>query len=197
VATRRRTVVIDARGVSGNLRDIRVRDLEKPLAVIELAGGAIVEVPFELLEHHDEGGYSMSGKWRDFIQGPDSRVIPVIAERVVTQVKEVPIQHVRVRRRVVEEQKVVETPVMRERIEVQRQPMNTVVERVPEPRWDGDTLIVPCVEEVVVVERRLRIREELRIRVIRERKLDRQTVVLRRHEVEVSDTSSNPTNRKK
>jgi stress response protein YsnF len=198
VATRRRAIVVDANGVSGILRDIRARDPEKPVAVIELARGMIIEVPFELLEHHDDGGYSMAARWRDVIGADHSRVVPVIAERVVTKVREVPTQHVRVRRRVVEEEKVVETPIMRERIEVQRLPMDTLVERAPEPRWDGDTMIVPCVEEVIVIERRLRVREELRIRVIRERKVDRQTVVLRRHEVDVeSDTSSNPTNRKK
>jgi hypothetical protein len=184
VARRRRAVVVDADGVVGHLRTVRVHEPDKAVAVIELERGAIVEVPFELLEHHAEGGYSLAARWRELVQKTRrTTVIPMVAERVVTEIREVPRQ--RLRRRVVSEEKVVETPYSRERIDIERVPMNTYVERPPEPRWEGDTMILPCVEEVVVVEKRLRIREEIRIRLVRERHVDRRTLVLRHHEIEM------------
>lgn len=48
-------------------------------------------------------------------------------------------------------------------VSVERVPVGELVDHAPEPRWEGDTLIVPLVEEVLVVEKRLRVREELRI----------------------------------
>lgn len=51
----------------------------------------------------------------------------------------------------------------RDDVSVDRVAVGQLVDRAPQPRWEGDTLIVPLVEEVLVVEKRLRVREELRI----------------------------------
>jgi cysteine sulfinate desulfinase/cysteine desulfurase-like protein len=69
-------------------------------------------------------------------------------------------------------------------LDVQRVPIGQFVDRAPAPRQEGDVLIVPCIEEVVVVEKRLRVREELRIRIVREQRTHRQTVLVRRHELD-------------
>jgi len=107
------------------------------------------------------------------------------------------VRQVRVRRRVVSEQQVVEIPVWHERIDVETVPVNAFVDRPPEPRQEGDVLVIPCVEEVVVVEKRLRVREELRVRVVREQRTHRETVELRRHEIELDQTEQpQPTTRK-
>lgn len=55
----------------------------------------------------------------------------------------------------------------------------------PASRYEGDTLIVPILEEVLVVEKRLRIKEEIHItRSIRERR-HTETVLLKSEEVAV------------
>lgn len=51
----------------------------------------------------------------------------------------------------------------REDVSVERVPVDQLVTEAPAPRWEGDTLIVPLVEEVLVVAKRLRVREELRV----------------------------------
>jgi uncharacterized protein (TIGR02271 family) len=51
----------------------------------------------------------------------------------------------------------------REEVSVERVPVGEIVDLAPEPRWEGDTLIVPLVEEVLFVEKRLRVTEELRV----------------------------------
>ena len=51
-----------------------------------------------------------------------------------------------------------------ETVEVTRVPIDKVVETAPEIRTDGDVTIVPVLEEVLVVEKRLVLKEELHIR---------------------------------
>ena len=53
---------------------------------------------------------------------------------------------------------------MHEDVEIERVKIDRVVERAPEIRVEGDTTIVPVMEEVMFVETRLVLKEELRIR---------------------------------
>jgi hypothetical protein len=197
VAYRRRPAVVDETGQRGTLRRVRVDTPHGPAAVIELRSGEVVEVSFDLLEHHSDGGYFMRGRLRDRIsRHEEGAAIPVIAERVTTSIRPAPERRVRIRRRVVAEPHVVDTPVWRERVEVEHVVVDKDVDRVPETRREGDTWIIPRVEEVTIVEKRLRLREELRVRVIRERHVDQQTVVLRRHEIDVEPESEIPNPKK-
>ena len=52
-------------------------------------------------------------------------------------------------------------------IEVVHVPIDRFVDTIPEVRTDGDVTIMPVVEEVLVVEKRLRLKEELHIRIVR------------------------------
>lgn len=52
------------------------------------------------------------------------------------------------------------------RVEVTRERLDQEVTSVPETRVEGDTTIIPIVEEIVVVEKRLVLVEEIRIRQI-------------------------------
>jgi stress response protein YsnF len=183
---RRRARIEDLDGRFGWLRRVTAADPNHPLAIVSFGSGATAEVPFDLLEHHDDGGYSLRGRWRDFVRKTQTVAdMPVIAERATVAVRPAPVKQVRVRRRVVRGEQVVEVPVARERIEVEYVPVNAFVDSVPTPRQEGDVLIIPCVEEVVVVEKRLRVREEMRVHVVREQQIHRETVELRRHEIDV------------
>jgi hypothetical protein len=51
----------------------------------------------------------------------------------------------------------------REDCDIQRIPVKRIVDSAVEIRYEGDTLIVPLMEEVLVVEKRLMLREELHI----------------------------------
>jgi stress response protein YsnF len=54
--------------------------------------------------------------------------------------------------------------VQRETVEVTRVPVDRMIESAPEIRTEGDVTIVPIIEEVLVVEKRLVLKEELHIR---------------------------------
>lgn len=109
----------------------------------------------------------------------------MVAERLAVSTRPVVREVVRIARTTTEEARDVEVPVRAERIEVERVPVDRVVDVAPPVRREGDTLIVPCVEEVLVVEKRLRVREELRIRTVAEDRIERRTVTVRREDAEV------------
>jgi uncharacterized protein (TIGR02271 family) len=94
---------------------------------------------------------------------------------------------VRVRKSVEEVPVAIDELLQREEVTVRRVPVDRVVALAdaPAPRQEGDTLIVPVVEEIVVVERRLRIKEEIHITRIQHQDRVQDTVFLKSEEVAV------------
>lgn len=122
------------------------------------------------------------------LAGAESVTVPLHEEVLEATTREVEQGHVRVRKRVETVPFEQTVSVSRDDVSIEHVPVDQIVERAPEPRWDGDTLIVPLVEEVVYVEKRLRVREELRI--TRHRVDDQRTIRDDlRHEVADVETS--------
>jgi stress response protein YsnF len=72
------------------------------------------------------------------------------------------------------------------RVEIERVPIDRTVEIVPPIRQEGDITIIPVVEEVIVVERRLVLKEEVRVRRVSTKEQHQETVVLRRQEAVIT-----------
>jgi stress response protein YsnF len=99
-------------------------------------------------------------------QHPDDRstVIPVIQEELDVQTRRVERESgVRVSKTIEECEEVVDELLTREDVEVERVRMNVPVEAPGSVRYEGDTMIIPIFEEVVVVEKRLMLKEEIRV----------------------------------
>jgi len=64
----------------------------------------------------------------------------------------------------VDRQDEVEVELAHEVVEVERVPVNRAVTELPSVRLEGSTTIIPVVEEVVVVEKRLFLVEEIHVR---------------------------------
>lgn len=116
----------------------------------------------------------------------DATKLAVVEERLEVGKREIEAGTVRARKVVHERQEAVDVPLSRERVEVERVPINRVVDQVPPVRTEGDVTIIPVMEEVLVVEKRLMLREEVRLVKRREETREQQTVTLRREEVEVT-----------
>jgi len=84
-------------------------------------------------------------------------------EEAVVSKHEVETGRVRIRKTVRERREVVDQPLFREEIEVRRVPADRMLDAPLEVRQEGDTTIVPVMEEVLVVHKRLRLKEELHI----------------------------------
>lgn len=111
--------------------------------------------------------------------------IPVIREDVVVQKRAVEGGGVRVHKTVTEREQVVEQPTLHEDVEVERVAIGRVIEAAPEARQEGDTLVIPVVEEMLVVEKRLVLREEIRITKRRTQQVEQARVVLREEQVQI------------
>jgi uncharacterized protein (TIGR02271 family) len=84
-----------------------------------------------------------------------------------------------------ERQELVEQELERVDVEIERIPIDRVVETPPHIREEGDTLVIPVIEEVVVVEKRLVLREEIRIHRRRSVEQFQQSVTLRSEDVRI------------
>ena len=83
----------------------------------------------------------------------------------------------------------VEEDLAREQVIVEHVPIGRIVETMPEVRQEGDVTILPVVEEEIVIQRRLILKEEVHIR--REKVIERysEPVSLREQQVTVSRTA--------
>ena len=72
------------------------------------------------------------------------------------------------------------------RVEIERVPIGRTVDVVPPISHEGDITIIPVVEEMVVVERRLVLKEEVRVRRVSTKEQHQETVVLRQQEAVVT-----------
>jgi uncharacterized protein (TIGR02271 family) len=137
----------------------------------------------------------------------DALVVPVLAETLHVDVREVSHGGVRVHREQRDERVRVDPPLRHTRVDIERRVLNQLLDGPPpEPHQDGPTLVIPVLEEVAVVQRRWLLKEELRVTRSEQTAHQPQDVVLRRDHVTVerfSDAGESadagsppPTNRK-
>jgi uncharacterized protein (TIGR02271 family) len=111
--------------------------------------------------------------------------IPVVREEVVVGTREVERGGVRVHKRVEEREETAAQPTQREDVEVERVPIGRAIEAAPEVRQEGDTLIIPVIEEMLVVQKQLVLKEEIRITKRRYTETEEVRVVLREEQVDI------------
>ena len=113
------------------------------------------------------------------------RVESVVEETVHVAKREVERERVRVTISPETREEVIDVPLVHQTISVQRVPIGREVESTEGPRREGSTLVVPVYEEVLVVHKKLVLREEVRITLEREEKREPQRVELRREEARI------------
>jgi uncharacterized protein (TIGR02271 family) len=122
---------------------------------------------------------------------PETRVVPVIEEELVTGTRRVKTGSVRIRKKVHRLQRTVDLPTIRDVVEVTHRPINQVVTEVPQAREEGDTLIIPVVEEEIVVSKRLVLKEEILVRRTREQTRSKKEVTIAREVATVERLDAN------
>jgi uncharacterized protein (TIGR02271 family) len=119
--------------------------------------------------------------------------IPVIEEQVHVGKKVVESGSVRITKVVSEQEVPVDIPLIQEEHDIQRIPVNQYVETLPPPvRYEGDTMIIPVVREVLVVEKRFLLVEELHVTKTQVQKQETQHITLRKEEVIVERLAPSP-----
>ena len=90
--------------------------------------------------------------------------IPVIEEQILLSKRVVETGRVRIAKQVSEHQEHISVPVSHDEVDVERVAINRYVDTPPQAvRYEGDTMIISVLEEVVVVEKRLMLVEELHV----------------------------------
>jgi len=110
--------------------------------------------------------------------------VPVIEEELEVGKRRVEGARVSVRATVPRERdELVEQPLESMEVEVERVAINRQIDSAPDVRNEGETLVIPVVEERLVVEKRLFLREEIHVHRRRTVTQFRQNVTLRSQEV--------------
>lgn len=90
--------------------------------------------------------------------------LPLVEEHASVSKRTVEKGRVRIRTVVDESTAWVRESLASERVRIERVPIGRQVTTMPRVRQEGDAVIIPVVEEVLVVERRLILKEEVRVR---------------------------------
>jgi uncharacterized protein (TIGR02271 family) len=186
--------VTSADGIRGRI-DTTTWPLDggQPEVLVQLDDGRQVLVPVEALHRQEDGSYALhlDPAELEARQGAGSQVserplvVPVMVEALEINKRRVETGRVRIRKIVHEHEETVDPPLLHDEVVVERVPINRVVEGPISARSEGETLIIPLLEEVFVVEKRLLLKEEVRITKRRIETHAPQRVTLRRQEAAV------------
>ncbi len=90
-------------------------------------------------------------------------VVPLLFEEASVSKRRLETGRVRVSTTTHHNEQLVEEILAREEVHVERKEIGKPIDAMPVVREEGDTIIVPVVEEVLVIERRLMLKEEIYI----------------------------------
>jgi uncharacterized protein (TIGR02271 family) len=168
---------------------------------IRLDNGEIIELPASMVRRHSPGtieipiGVMDLERYENTTRGLTTEtVLPVLAEELNVTKRAVPTGGIRVHRRVHEHDEAIDVPLLKEQVDVRRVLIDREVDGPLPVRREGETTIIPIVEEVLVVSKRLVLKEEVHVtRIVREER-HTETVTLKREESEIErvDASGRP-----
>ena len=112
--------------------------------------------------------------------------LPLLAEEVVVSKQVVETGRVQVARITHEREQLIDELLAQQTADIERVRIGQPVDTMPAVREEGDTVVIPIVEEVLVVERRLLLKEEVRVRRVHSTERHQESVTLRHHEAVVT-----------
>ena len=161
--------------------------------VVKTESGQQILVPTDILIQQPDGSYYLPLRLAELehygsepgVHQDEPLVVPVVVEELEVQKRVVETDKVRLTKVVHEHETVVDEPLVRENVAISRLPMQRVVDGPVPVREENGTTIISVVEEVLVVEKRWMLREEIHIRKRRTETHQPQPITLRSEEVQV------------
>ena len=163
---------------------------ENASQVLQLTDGTQFTVPRDLLVPAGDGRYTLSVSLREYVRktpeaAAEETVVSLAEETLQVGKRTVERGRVRLHKTVSERLETVELSLMREEVEVERISVNRPVDEAEPVRYEGEVMVIPRYEEVLVVSKQLVLVEELRVRTVRSERREPQQVTLRREELSV------------
>ncbi len=131
------------------------------------------------------GGQGVGGRETGDRQVIDRQVVPLVEEQLVVETRTRPTATVRVHTQTHEREETIDEVLSSESVNVTRVPIDRYVDTPASVRVEGDTTIVPVHEEVLVVEKRLLLKEELHLTKRTADRHETQRVTLRHQTAEI------------
>lgn len=124
---------------------------------------------------------------------PENVVIPVLEEHLRVDKSQIETGKVIITKKVHSEPQVIDIPVVEEEVDVERIPFNQYIESTPPAvRYEGEKTIIPILKEILVVEKKLVLVEEVHITRKQVHSKISQQETLRKEEVIVNRVDDNP-----
>jgi uncharacterized protein (TIGR02271 family) len=181
--------VIDAEGRIAKVIAVHCHQKQQTVS-LKMDSGQEIELPVALLMQQD-GSLRLPTRFAELCDAAerDTHItIPVWSEQLHVNKQSVDTgKGVRIHKNVVEHDKIVNVSLMKEELFVEHVPIQKVVSEtdLPLPRQEGEVYIVPVLEEVLVVEKRICLKEEVRISKRRQELPGVQTVRVKSEQVSI------------
>lgn len=187
--------VMDVLGNEAHIQSLR-QEGDNTFATLVLDDGTIFSTDFSLLEREkdhfllpvsfknslDNNRDNRQSDWTETVN------IPVIQEEISIGTRQIDTgKGVRVRKHVTAHEEIVDVSRSEEILSVQHIEVGKIVseDELPQPRQEGNTYIIPVFEEVYVIEKKIRLKEEVRITKERKESTETQQINLNSERVEI------------
>ena len=159
-----RIVVIDRDGARGVIHSFNPRNNHYVVAFED----EMILVPADLLVRLGDSYYTVPLGFADIVNDQpanldESVVIPVLVEELHLAKRVVEMGRIRVHKQVEEREVTVDEPLIEDHIQIDRVPINQLIDKPLGPRTEGNTTIIPVLREVIVVQKQLMLVEEVRL----------------------------------
>lgn len=159
-----RIVVIDRDGARGVIHSFNPRNNQYVVAYDD----EMILVPADLLVRLGDSYYTVPLGFADILNDQpatldESVVIPVLVEELHLAKRVVETGRIRVHKQVEEREVTVDEPLIEDHIQIDRVPINQLIDKPLGPRTEGNTTIIPVLREVIVVQKQLMLVEEVRL----------------------------------
>ncbi len=143
-----------------------------------------------------EGHVNELSEFERVFEEGEEIIIPVINEELRIDKEIIESGRVRIIKKVNEEKSTVEVPLKHTEVSVERKPINKYVdEHHQATRYEGDTMIVSVLKEVVVVQKKILLVEELHINKTQKQETHTEEVTLKSETVSVERSENKKENK--
>lgn len=193
-------IVVDRNGLQGVAEAHHANAGRDEQVLVRFENDIRIVLPRELLRQQDDGRYYLDLTVAEYQAGDglqvqqemdrgvgeeSTYVLPVTQEDLTVGKQRVETGSVKIHKSVQERVEVVDEALQSEEVDVERVTINRPIDEPPAVRHEGDILIIPLLEEVLFVEKRLVLREEIRIKKVQKEIRAPQQVTLRQEQVEI------------
>jgi uncharacterized protein (TIGR02271 family) len=144
-----------------------------------IVGVAVVNEP-------DDGGRKLPPSGGSESLGEDASKLTLLAEELAVEKEAVETGRVRVTKQTRTREAFVDESLLREHAEIETIPIGRQISEMPSVRQEGETIIIPIVEEILHTERRLILKEEVKITRRRTTEQFHDRVTLRYQEADIA-----------